>query len=152
VKGGFELPESKSNAGWRDLDHLYVGFAFDSTTMTTSGYARVVKLWTRGEPISAAKPVYEGRVTDVSAGAFRDQTPGFERDFVLCGVTFYSNELFLNRDGQRSPNREARRRRRRRLARMAADPTPHQLDRERAHVLGGRAAGLQARRVPRGRS
>ena len=39
---------------WIDQDRLYVGFAFDSTTMTTSGYSRVVKEWRRGTPLSAA--------------------------------------------------------------------------------------------------
>ncbi len=47
VKGGFELPESKSNLSWADHDHVFVALALDSTTMTTSGYARVVKRWTR---------------------------------------------------------------------------------------------------------
>jgi len=100
VKGGFEVPESKSDVGWLDRDHLYVGMAFDSTTMTTSGYARIVKQWTRGEPLSSATLVYEGKASDVAEGAYRDHTPGFERDFVARGITFYSNEMFLRRDGK----------------------------------------------------
>ncbi len=100
VKGGFELPESKSDAGWVDKDHLYVGFAFDSTTMTTSGYPRVVKLWTRGTPLSAATQIYEDKPSDVYAGATHDFMPGFERDLVIHGVSFYSNEVFLLRGGK----------------------------------------------------
>ena len=100
VPDGFTLPESKSDAGWLDADRLYVGFAFDSTTMTTSGYSRVMKEWRRGTPLSAASLVYECQVSDVGAGAYRDHTPGFERDFVSRVVTFYSNELFLRRDGK----------------------------------------------------
>src|SRR6267378_1744506 len=79
---GFSLPESKSDAGWQDREHLYVGMAFDSTTMTSSGYARAVKLWARGTPLASAATVYDGVASDVSEGAFRDHTPGFERDFV----------------------------------------------------------------------
>jgi prolyl oligopeptidase len=101
VPDGFTLPESKSEASWLDRDHLYVGFAFDSSTMTTSGYPRIVKEWTRGTPLSSATPVYEGERGDVSVNAFRDHTPGFERDFVLRGMTFYTNEMFLRRDGKR---------------------------------------------------
>ncbi|HVP13947.1 MAG TPA: prolyl oligopeptidase family serine peptidase [Terriglobales bacterium] len=100
VPGGFTLPESKSEASWIDRDHLYVGFAFDSTTMTTSGYPRIVKEWTRGTPLASATPVYEGEREDVSVNAFRDHTPGFVRDFVLRGMTFYTNEMFLRRDGK----------------------------------------------------
>ena len=101
VKGGFELPESKSNLDWKDRDHVFVGLALDSTTMTTSGYARVVKLWTRGEPIASAKTIYEDDPTDVYAAVTHDFSPGFERDLALHGVSFYSNELFLLRDGRR---------------------------------------------------
>jgi prolyl oligopeptidase len=100
VVGGFELPESKSDMTWIDRDHVYVGFAFDSTTMTTSGYPRIVKRWTRGTPLASATPVYEGQATDVSVSAYHVDTPGFERDFVNRGITFYSSETFLVRDGQ----------------------------------------------------
>src|ERR1041385_1867569 len=100
VPGGFTMPESKSDAGWIDQDHLFVGVAFDSTTMTTSGYSRIVKEWTRGTPLSAATVVYEGRLDDVGVGAFRGHTPGFERDFVSRAITFYTNELYQRKDGK----------------------------------------------------
>ena len=100
VADGFALPESKSDASWIDRDRLYVGFAFDSSTMTTSGYARIVKEWRRGTPLSAATLVYEGQPGDVGVGAWHDDTPGFERDFVSRGITTYSNEQFLRRDAR----------------------------------------------------
>ena len=100
VTDGFTLPESKSNASWLDQDRLYLAVAFDSTTMTTSGYARIIKEWRRGTPLSAATLVYEGPASDVGEGANRDHTPGFERDFVSRAITFYTNELYLRRDGK----------------------------------------------------
>ncbi len=100
VPDGFTMPESKSSASWIDQDRLFVGFAFDSSTMTTSGYPRIVKEWKRGAPLSAATLVYEGQPTDVAVGASHDFTPGFERDFVYRGITFYTNELYLRRDGK----------------------------------------------------
>jgi prolyl oligopeptidase len=100
VADGFTLPESKSDAGWIDRDRLYVGMAFDPSTTTTSGYPRLVKEWRRGTPLAAATAVYEGQTSDVSIAAFHDPTPGFERDFVLRTVTFYSNELFLRRGAE----------------------------------------------------
>ena len=100
VKDGFTLPESKSNAGWIDRDHLYIGMAFDSSTVTTSGYPRVIRMWTRGTPLASATLVYEGPASDVSVGAYHDPTPGFERDFISRGMTFYTNELHL-RQGDR---------------------------------------------------
>lgn len=100
VANGFVTPESKSNLGWIDQDHVYVGMALDSTTMTTSGYPRVVRMWKRGTPLSEAELVYEGDAADVSVGASHDPTPGFERDFVYRGMTFYTNQLFVRRNGE----------------------------------------------------
>ncbi len=100
VPDGFRLPESKSDSNWRDRETLFVGVAFDSTTMTTSGYPRVVKEWKRGTPLESAPIVYEGQKEDVGVGALRDHTPGFERDFVYRWLTFYTNELYLRRNGK----------------------------------------------------
>jgi prolyl oligopeptidase len=99
-KDGFKLPESKSDIGWIDRDHVFVGLAMDSTTMTTSGYARVVVEWTRGTPLASATKVYEDGKDDVYAAAGHDFSPGFERDLVTHGISFYSNEVFLRRDGK----------------------------------------------------
>jgi prolyl oligopeptidase len=100
VKDGFFLPEAKSSTGWLDRDTLYVGTDFGPGSMTTSGYPRIAKAWKRGTPLAAAETVYEGQAGDVSVFALRDHTKGFERDFVVRGVTFFSNEMFLRRDGR----------------------------------------------------
>jgi prolyl oligopeptidase len=39
--------------------------------------------------------VYEGKPEDLGVAAYRDHTPGFERDFVWRGIAFYNNELYL---------------------------------------------------------
>jgi len=100
VAGGFTLPEAKGGASWIDLDNLYVGTDFGSGSMTTSGYPRIAKIWRRGTPLESATIVYEGMESDVSAGAYRDHTPGFVRDFVHRGITFYSSELYLRNGAQ----------------------------------------------------
>ncbi len=46
-----------------------------------------------------ARTVYEGKPEDISVGAFRDHTPGYERDFVYRGPTFFTSEVYLRRDG-----------------------------------------------------
>jgi prolyl oligopeptidase len=98
VKGGFELPEAKSSISWRSTDAVYVGTDFGPGSLTTSGYPRIAKEWKRGTPLSSAVTVFEGDSTDVSVSAYRDPTPGFERDFVSRNMTFYSNRLYLRRD------------------------------------------------------
>jgi prolyl oligopeptidase len=99
VAGGFTLPESKSELGWIDVDHAYLGPAFDAATRTDSGYPRVVKEWRRGTPLSEATLVYQGQASDVAVTGFHDPTPGFERDFVIRGITTYTNELYLRQGG-----------------------------------------------------
>jgi prolyl oligopeptidase len=100
VKDGFILKESKGAADWRDRDTLYIDRDFGPGTLTTSGYPRIAKLWKRGTPLEKAETVYETKPEDVWAYALHDDTKGFERDFVLRGVTFFTNELFLRRDGK----------------------------------------------------
>jgi prolyl oligopeptidase len=100
VKDGFFLPEAKSQAGWVDRDTLFVGTDFGPGSLTSSGYPRIAKLWKRGTPLAKAEVVYEGRPEDVWAYALHDDTKGYERDFVLRGITFWTSELFLRRDGK----------------------------------------------------
>ncbi|WP_096376646.1 prolyl oligopeptidase family serine peptidase [Lysobacter enzymogenes] len=103
IKDGFFRPEAKGSLSWIDKDHVYVATDFGKGSMTTSGYARTVRLWTRGTPMAQAKPVYEGKDTDLSVSAFHDPTPGFERDFVSRALAFYNDELYLRgKDGKLS--------------------------------------------------
>jgi prolyl oligopeptidase len=100
IDGGFTLPEAKSRIAWRERDSLFVATDFGPGSLTTSGYPRTVREWTRGTPLAEATVVFEGRADDMAVGAFRDLTPGCERDFVSRQVTFWTNELFLRRDGK----------------------------------------------------
>jgi prolyl oligopeptidase len=95
VDGGFTLPEAKTRVGWIDADTIYVGTDFGEGSLTTSGYARVMKRWKRGTPVQEAVTVFEGKPEDVSAFAYRDHTPGFERDFVGRSPDFFTSEEFL---------------------------------------------------------
>jgi prolyl oligopeptidase len=94
VKDGFELPEAKGELSWIDRDHVYVATDFGPGSMTTSGYPRVAKLWTRGTALASAKTIYEGQATDMSISAVFDDTPGFERHFVQRAIAFYKGEMF----------------------------------------------------------
>ncbi len=97
---GFFRPEAKGNVGWKDQDTVYVSTDFGPGSMTTSGYARIVKEWRRGTPMSAAKTVYEVQPADMAVGAGRDLTKGFERDFAYRALAFYNNEMFvIGKDG-----------------------------------------------------
>ena len=94
VKGGFFRPEAKGSLSWINADTVYVSTDFGAGSMTESGYARIAKTWTRGTAMSAAKTVYEGQAKDLGVGAYHDDTPGFERDFVSRNIAFYNDELY----------------------------------------------------------
>ena len=95
VPDGFELPEAKSSVGWIDRDTVYVGTDFAATpdglpALTSSGYPRTVRRWSRGTSVDDAPTVFAGEVSDVAAGAVYDPTPGYERHFVSRSTDFYN--------------------------------------------------------------
>ena len=94
VEGGFSLPEAKSEVAWRDENTLWVGTDFGPGSMTTSGYARIVKVWTRGTPLSEAKTVFEGETGDVSSGGSTEFRPEGKYDFIFRTPAFYRQETF----------------------------------------------------------
>lgn len=61
VEGGFYSPESKQRVDWMDGDTLLIGTDFGEGSMNTSGYARQVRTWSRGTPLSEASLIFEGR-------------------------------------------------------------------------------------------
>jgi prolyl oligopeptidase len=97
VKDGFFCPEAKGGLSWIDANTVYVATDFGPGSMTESGYSRIVKIWSRGTPMSAATTLYEGQNTDLSINAYHDHTPGYQRDFVSRSIAFYNDELYLRK-------------------------------------------------------
>jgi prolyl oligopeptidase len=95
VKDGFTLKEAKSQLSWRSLGSVFVGTDFGAGSLTSSGYPRIVKQWTRGTPLEGAALVFEGRPDDMSVSAERDLTPGFERDVVTRRITLRTSYAYL---------------------------------------------------------
>jgi len=100
VKDGFVLPVAKTQVGWIDENHIYVGTDFGPGSMTTSSYPRMAKVWARGTPLTAATTVYEGKMADLAISASHDRTPGFERDFVNVAHDFFHSDMYQLKDGK----------------------------------------------------
>jgi len=100
VENGFVLAEAKSSVSWRDRNSVYVGTDFGPDSLTTSGYPRIVKLWHRGTPISAAETIFSGEAGDVSVQASVSDEPGYHREFITRAVTFYTSETWLREHGK----------------------------------------------------
>ncbi|HXT00458.1 MAG TPA: prolyl oligopeptidase family serine peptidase [Elusimicrobiota bacterium] len=99
VHDGFELAEAKSDVAWLDADDILVGTNFGPGTLTKSGYPRVLKLWKRGAPLSAARTLYEGREEDVSVSPWVARRPDGKIALIDEALTFYTERLFVLGEG-----------------------------------------------------
>ncbi|HEU4550816.1 MAG TPA: hypothetical protein VFS01_14045, partial [Rhizomicrobium sp.] len=91
--GGFALAEAKSSSTW--LDDRTVLFATAADGATRSGYGRIVKMWTRGTPVSAARTIYEGAVEDVLAAPETFHTRDGNLAVIARAVSFFETEYFV---------------------------------------------------------
>ena len=97
IPDGFTLAVAKSNATYLDDDAILFGTDFGPGSMTRSSYPRIVKLWHRGEPKSAAKIVFEGKVSDVAAQPVVFRGPFGTLALIDRGLTFFTSEFYAVR-------------------------------------------------------
>ncbi|WP_397459154.1 prolyl oligopeptidase family protein [Pseudomonas asplenii] len=100
IDDGFVLPMSKSKVSWINRDSLYVADAIGEGAVSSSGYPRRVKRWMRGTSLDTSPTIFEGSIDDVGVFAYRDHTPGFERDLLIRNIDANRRHLFfLAEDG-----------------------------------------------------
>jgi prolyl oligopeptidase len=95
VDGGFSLPLAKSNVAWRDASSLWVETDFGPGTLTTSGYPRLAKLWTRGTPLAEAATVWEIPENWVGLGAYSIHNPEGRYDLLATTPEFFRGHYYL---------------------------------------------------------
>jgi len=100
VADGFRLPQAKSTLGWVDQNTVLVGTDFGPGSMTSSGYARVIKLWKRGTPLSSAQTVMEVPADHVWAFVASDDAGGRRYVRILDGKNFYEGTQYLFEKGR----------------------------------------------------
>mmetsp|Transcript_31869 Transcript_31869/g.52548 ORF Transcript_31869/g.52548 Transcript_31869/m.52548 type:complete len:814 (+) Transcript_31869:124-2565(+) len=96
--GGFAMPTAaKTSIQYRSRNEVLVGTDFDGdgSTMTDSGYARVIKSWKRGTPLSEATTVFEAEQSDIAGAqyAYHDRN-GICHEFQMRSVTFYTAKFW----------------------------------------------------------
>lgn len=94
LKNGFALPEAKSAITYLDEDTVLFGTDFGPGSMTTSGYPRIVKLWKRGEPLAAARTIYEGQTNDVGDNGVVFRGPSGTIALIERDITFFASEYY----------------------------------------------------------
>jgi prolyl oligopeptidase len=92
--GGFNLGKAKAEAAYIDANTILFSTDFGDGTLTVSGYPRIVKLWHRGEPVSAAKIVFEGDAKDVVASPAAFYGADGTIALVERGISFFENEHY----------------------------------------------------------
>ena len=100
VDDGFFLPDAKSSIAWVDENTLLVATDWGEGSLTTSGYARVAKLWRRGTPLASAETLFEGEATDVAVFVGSFETAAGPQPVIYHRPSFFEGSLYLLRDGK----------------------------------------------------
>jgi prolyl oligopeptidase len=99
VDNGFFLPEAKQSVAWAGEDALLVATDFGEGSQTTSGYARIAKLWERGTLLSAARTLFEGEPDDVMVGVGSFRTADRAYEVVYHRPSFFEGSTYVHVDG-----------------------------------------------------
>ena len=95
VRDGFEIAEGKTDVAWVDMNTIMIGTNWGRGTLTNSGYARIVKVLSRGQFILDARTIFEGRQTDVAVKAIVEfDAAGKPERFIVRGMDFFNSEFF----------------------------------------------------------
>ena len=96
VKNGFVLPRSKQQAAWVNDNELLVATDWGKGTMTTSGYAFVIKSLKRGQPLSAANEIFRGKREDTFAWPSSvDDGMGHKLNLISRALDFFNTETYV---------------------------------------------------------
>ena len=94
VSDGYFLPEAKSAASWLDPDALLLSSAWGGD-VTTSGYARTVRLWRRGTDATEMPVVFEVPRESMSAGAAVDRSEATKTVWFQDSIGFFDLTVWL---------------------------------------------------------
>jgi len=98
IPNGFTLPTSKQNVVWETRDSLLAARDWGPGTMTTSGYAFVVKRVTRGQPLDKAVELFRGKPSDVAVQPYSFVDGKDNRALLIeRALTFFESELYVVR-------------------------------------------------------
>jgi prolyl oligopeptidase len=100
IDDGFALPEAKLSVAWVDANTLLVATDFGEGSMTTSGYARIAKLWRRGTALADAETLLEAPATDVGVWVGAVQTADRQYSIISHRPSFYEGTTYVLQDGR----------------------------------------------------
>ncbi|MEY9365085.1 prolyl oligopeptidase [Bradyrhizobium yuanmingense] len=95
VANGFALPEAKGGVDWLDADTLLLSSAHGEDMATSSGYARTVRLWRRGQPVDQAQMVIETTADHMVIYGMADDTGAAPRVWIVDQIDFFNHAIWL---------------------------------------------------------
>lgn len=64
VRGGFSTPPIRDDIAWLNENEVIVGDTLDGSPALVSGFARVIRHWRRGTPLSSATEIFRAGAAD----------------------------------------------------------------------------------------
>ncbi|MBH5390709.1 prolyl oligopeptidase family serine peptidase [Bradyrhizobium diversitatis] len=95
VADGFTLPEAKGSVDWLDADTLLLSSAHGEGMATSSGYARTVRLWRRGQPVDQAQVIIETAADHMTIYGSADDTGAAPRVWIVDQIDFFNHAIRL---------------------------------------------------------
>ncbi|MCA9016084.1 MAG: S9 family peptidase [Planctomycetaceae bacterium] len=95
VKDGFKVPLAKTNLCWENRDQLLIATDWGEGSLNTSGYARILKRWKRGTPLTAAETLLETGMDETFIHPVNLEHGERQVCFVLRGHDFYHFSFYL---------------------------------------------------------
>ena len=108
VTDGFVSSEAKQSVTWLDADRLLIAKAGDGFRATDSGYGAELRLWRRGEPLTASQLLIEvpSDHVAVSGAVVKNALGSFP--FAVAAPTFFEEDVYYlgdAPDGEEAPSK-----------------------------------------------
>jgi len=95
VEDGFYVPEEKSTVSWINKDQVFVATDFGPGSMTQSGYAASIRVWTRGEDLAVSPELARIDTADVGTWGWTIFTADKNYSLISKAKDFWSHEILL---------------------------------------------------------
>ncbi|MFN0023889.1 MAG: prolyl oligopeptidase family serine peptidase, partial [Parvularculaceae bacterium] len=94
VDGGFAFDEAKGSVVWRDANTLFAAIADTPAASTASGYPRIVRRVSRGQPLGDAPIIFEASERDIGVWPISIIRNGQRHSFLTRALTFFESEHY----------------------------------------------------------
>ncbi len=95
VNDGFFIPQAKNQISWINIDTIAIASDWKESTLTNSGYPRVLKVLKRGQDLKNASYLDEVSKDDVSISHYTDFSTEDPTQIIVKSKTFYKSSYLL---------------------------------------------------------